>query len=208
MKITQGARANLNGRVFEQMIIPIFKSNSFEIFTEKELNEKRSIDKLSKYVIKNAPYKTIYGEKGRTELKVAKQPKVAKQLKPKAPTAKPLNALRPTAKLLKVAKQFVIVVGARKIRIEVKHQSVVGSVDEKYSYMLLNAIYQYPEKEIIFIVDGEGYKPGARKWLETSIKNNWLNFKKRGKGIKLMTITEFMNWFNHEFQIDLSIYSG
>lgn len=116
MKVTQGAKAKLNGKVFEQMVIPIFKANGFETFTENELNKKRLTDKPLRYVVKNATYKTIYGETGRTE--------------------------------------FVIVVGTRKIRIEIKYQSVAGSVDEKYPYMLLNAIYQYPEKEVIFIVDG------------------------------------------------------
>ena len=160
MKVTQGAKANLNGKVFEQMVIPIFKANGFEIFTGNELNKKRLTDKPLRYVVKNATYKTIYGETGRTE--------------------------------------FVIVVGKRKIRIEIKYQSVAGSVDEKYPYMLLNAIYQYPEKEVIFIVDGGGYKLGARRWLETNIKNNWLDFMETGKNIKLMTIIEFMSWFNSE----------
>jgi hypothetical protein len=65
--------------------------------------------------------------------------------------------------------------------------------------MLLNGIYQYPESEIIFVVDGGGYKPGARKWLEDHIKENWLDYKSKGKDIKLMSIVEFANWFNHEF---------
>ena len=65
--------------------------------------------------------------------------------------------------------------------------------------MLLNGIYAYPEKEIIFVIDGGGYKPGALKWLKKSIENNWLDFKQNGKDIKLMNIAEFINWFNHEF---------
>jgi hypothetical protein len=96
--------------------------------------------------------------------------------------------------------EFVIVAGNRRIRVEAKYQSAAGSVDEKYPYMLLNGIYQYPEKEIIFVVDGKGYKPGAHKWLKEHIENNWLDYKnKYGKDIKLMNISEFMNWFNHEF---------
>lgn len=96
--------------------------------------------------------------------------------------------------------EFVIVDGERRIRVEAKYQSAAGSVDEKYPYMLLNGIYQYPEKEIIFVVDGNGYKPGAHKWLKEHIENNWLDYKTQyGKDIKLMNISEFMNWFNHEF---------
>lgn len=79
------------------------------------------------------------------------------------------------------------------------NQATAGSVDEKYPYMLLNAISQYSEKEVILIVDGGGYKPGSRQWVKTQISSNWLNFKSSGKKIRLMFIAEFVNWFNHEF---------
>ena len=62
----------------------------------------------------------------------------------------------------------------RSIRVESKYQATAGSVDEKYPYMLLNAISQYPEKEVILIVDGGGYKPGSRQWLKTQLSSNWL----------------------------------
>lgn len=70
MTITQGAQANLNGKTFEEMMIPIFKINGFQVFTESELKKKypdlSSID-IERYVIKNAYYVTIYNEGGRTE---------------------------------------------------------------------------------------------------------------------------------------------
>ena len=157
--ITQGAIANKNGKVFEKMMLPIFENAGFEIFTSSQIN-KRTIQ-CERYVITNAPYKTIYGENGKTE--------------------------------------FVIVDGDRRIRVEAKYQASAGSVDEKYPYMLLNGIYAYPETEIIFVVDGGGYKPGAHRWLKDSIENNWLKYRESGKDIKLMNIADFMNWFNHEF---------
>ena len=163
MSISQGAQANLNGKVFEDMMIPIFKNNGFEVFTEAELKKKNPtfLENIERYVVKNATYVTIYKEGGRTE--------------------------------------FVIVDGKRRVRVEAKYQASQGSVDEKYPYMLLNGIYQYPENEIIFVVDGGGYKPGAREWLKEHIDNNWLDYKSRGRDIKLMNIAEFVNWFNHEF---------
>lgn len=160
MTISQGARANKNGKVFEDMMIPLFMANGFEVFSEKELKQ-RGNDGIKKYVIKNASYETIYDEKGRTE--------------------------------------FVIVDEDRRIRVEAKYQASAGSVDEKFPYMLLNGIEKYPESEIVFVVDGGGYKKGARKWLADKIDEDWLGFKEQGKNICLMTITEFMNWFNHEF---------
>lgn len=159
MTISQGARANQNGKVFEEMMIPLFRANGFAVLTESEL-KKRGTD-TDRYVVKNARYETIYNEHGRTE--------------------------------------FVIRDKDRQIRVEAKFQASAGSVDEKFPYMLLNGIEKYPETEIVFVVDGGGYKQGARQWLEDRIAENWLDYKQKGKNIKLMTITEFVNWFNHEF---------
>lgn len=157
---TQGHLANMNGKIFENMLIPIFEAHGFQVFNEADV---RSIDlsHIRRYVIKNASYVTIYDTQGKTE--------------------------------------FVIVDDFRRIRVEAKYQAAKGSVDEKYPYMLLNGICQYPEKEIIFVVDGGGYKPGAREWLKNRIDENWLDYKAKGKDIKLMNISEFMNWFNHTF---------
>ena len=94
--------------------------------------------------------------------------------------------------------EFVIIANNRRIRVESKYQSTPGSVDEKFPYMLLNAIFAYPEKEVILIVDGGGYKEGARNWLQQMINNDWQNFSSQGKQISLMTIAEFVSWFNHQ----------
>ncbi len=161
---TQGGMANINGGVFERMMIPLFSSAGFEVFSAGDLNKRRvqeHIATLTRYIIRNATYTTIYGSDGRTE--------------------------------------FLIVDGERRIRVEAKYQAAAGSVDEKYPYMYLNGVYAYPENEIIFVVDGGGYKPGARTWLQQRIDENWLDFRSAGKDIRLMSMVEFVNWFNHEF---------
>lgn len=95
--------------------------------------------------------------------------------------------------------EYLIVHNNRRVRVEVKFQASAGSVDEKYPYMLLNGIYAYPESEVIFLVDGGGYKPGARKWLQDQIDNDWLEYKEAGKDIKLMNLGEFIAYFTKEF---------
>jgi len=157
--MNQGSMANMNGKIFEEMMIPIFEAHGFLVINESEIPKYSPLPE--RVVIKNASYITIYNERGRTE--------------------------------------FVIFAGERTIRVEAKYQSAPGSVDEKYPYMLLNGIYKYPEDEIIFVVDGGGYKKGAREWLQNQIDNDWLYYKEQGKNIQLMTIAEFMNWFNHTF---------
>ncbi len=94
--------------------------------------------------------------------------------------------------------EFVVISGSRRIRIESKYQSSPGSVDEKFPYMLLNAIQTYPEPEVVLLVTGGGYKPGAYQWLHNQIAANWLNFQGRGKSISLMGLDQFITWFNRQ----------
>lgn len=84
----------------------------------------------------------------------------------------------------------------RKIRIECKWQQAAGSVDEKFPYMYLNAVTKYPENEVIILLDGNGYKDGAKQWLEEAIETNLANTE--NKNIKLMSLNEFIIYFNQE----------
>lgn len=86
----------------------------------------------------------------------------------------------------------------REIRVEVKWQQSAGSVDEKYPYLWLNAVYAYPENEIVLIVDGGGYKPGARQWLAQVCAKRWLLDDKPSKRVSVMSLAEFIVFFNRE----------
>jgi len=165
MTLSQGARANRNGKQFEEMCIPLFENHGFKILNISEFRKLEKNNALpKKYVLKNAPFTSIYNHQGKTEFVI-------------------------------VDKSREI---ARIIRIENKYQESAGSVDEKFPYMLLNAIQAYPEKEVILVVDGNGYKPGAKQWLQDRIDEGWLDFKEE-KDIKLMNVIEFVNWLNRAF---------
>lgn len=156
---SQGAKANMNGRIFESMCLPIFHAHNFIVLTYTEYQ--RINPKPARCVIKNAPFQSIYNHTGKTE--------------------------------------FLIICDDRKIRVEDKYQESAGSVDEKFCYMYLNSVYAYEEKEIILIIDGGGYKPGARQWVVDAVNSNFLDYKKRGKEIHVFTIMEFFKWFNNNF---------
>lgn len=167
-----GSIANIQGHIFEDTMLPIFEKHGFAIFQNAEIQKNPDILKGHKrYVIRNAPFTTIYDQRGKTEFVICDGTAIDKNNVPYK----------------------------REVRVEAKWQQSAGSVDEKYPYMLLNGIYQYPEREIVFVVDGGGYKPGARQWLQDHIDNDWLKYQEQGKSIKLMTISEFMCWFNMEF---------
>lgn len=175
--MTQGGRANANGKIFEEQLVPLFSRNGYivikysewkadeelianiEAGTPKKKAPKRYRDE-QKLVICQYPFNSIYEHIGKTEFLIINKPK------------------------------------ERVIRVECKWQQDAGSVDEKFPYMYLNCIYGYEEAEIILIVDGGGYKPGARAWLEKVIDNKWLIDEKNPKAIRLMTISEFTAYFN------------
>ena len=50
------------------------------------------------------------------------------------------------------------------IRFWCKWQETVGTVDEKLPYLLAN-LKRFPEKEVVFLVGGDGWRPGALDWL-------------------------------------------
>ena len=83
-----------------------------------------------------------------------------------------------------------------KIRIECKWQQVAGSVDEKYPYLYLNCIEAMPEKDIIILLDGGGYKKEAKEWLMKTIKERKYQIG-ISKNIMLMNISEFLRWVNN-----------
>jgi hypothetical protein len=73
-----------------------------------------------------------------------------------------------------------------KLIIECKWQQVSGSVDEKYPYTVQNIREKYPCPAII-LLDGEGYKPGAKAWLCEQVDDHLL---------AVFSMSEFQKWVN------------
>ena len=96
--------------------------------------------------------------------------------------------------------EFVIGFDKREIRIEIKTQNAAGSVDEKLPYVLLNAIEAYPENETIIILEGNGFKNGAKEWVHKMIENNWLGYKQKGKTIQVMDLNNFGKWLDENIE--------
>jgi len=66
--------------------------------------------------------------------------------------------------------------------------------------MYLNCIYGFEETEIILLVDGDGFKPGALAWLKQSVKDRWLLEDNDPKKIQVMSISEFTAYFNRNLR--------
>lgn len=157
----QGAIANVNGKIFEKQLIPLFEEHGYEVVLFSEF-QKRGVpfEELPKTVIRQVPFNSIYHHKGRTEFLLVNNEK------------------------------------DRRIRIECKWQQSAGSVDEKLPYLYLNCVYGFEETDIILLVDGAGFKPGAVEWLKTNVKSRWLLEEDNPKQIQVMSIAEFTAYFN------------
>jgi hypothetical protein len=87
------------------------------------------------------------------------------------------------------------------IRIECKWQQSAGSVDEKLPHLYLSAIEAIPEDNIILLVDGKGFRPGAVEWLrKTAEARRFIPNDKKNKNIVVMDTTEFLTWANNTFR--------
>ena len=80
------------------------------------------------------------------------------------------------------------------IRIECKWQQSQGSVDEKFPYLYLNCIQAMPEREIILLIDGNGYKPGALAWLKQAVASQDATL------IHVFNLVEFLVWANRRLR--------
>jgi hypothetical protein len=92
--------------------------------------------------------------------------------------------------------EFVVKSPTRSLyfRVECKWQSSNGSVDEKFPYLYLNMVEQFPEPHIIVVLEGGGYKAGAKQWLEDAIKSKKYLPVGFTKKLELMSLTEFLTW--------------
>lgn len=88
-----------------------------------------------------------------------------------------------------------------KIRIECKWQQSAGSVDEKLPYLYLNTIEAMPEKDIMILIDGDGFKAGAKTWLRNAVKDKlYTDENNNGKNLMIFSLAEFFTWANKTFE--------
>jgi hypothetical protein len=88
-----------------------------------------------------------------------------------------------------------------RIRIECKWQQSAGSVDEKLPYLYLNTIEAMPEKNIMILIDGEGFKAGAKTWLKNAVdKKLYTDNGNNDTNIMVFSLSEFFTWANKTFE--------
>jgi hypothetical protein len=81
---------------------------------------------------------------------------------------------------------FVAVNGTTVRILHVRWQQVGGSVDQKFPFFVENA--RRLNYKSIFILGGDGFKQGARKWLQN---------QKNARIIEVFTEEEFQEWANN-----------
>lgn|SRR5690554_3620185 len=88
-----------------------------------------------------------------------------------------------------------------RIRIECKWQQSAGSVDEKLPYLYLNTIEAMPEKDIMILIDGDGFKAGAKTWLRNAVKDKlYTTDKNNDTNVMVFSLAEFFTWANKTFE--------
>lgn len=88
--------------------------------------------------------------------------------------------------------EFVITAEQRKIRVECRWQENSGSVDEKFPYLLRNAVERMPENEVLILYGGDGARKEAIAWLRNEAA------KVSAKRIHVVNINNFLQWVRKE----------
>ncbi len=174
---SHGQRANKSGQILEGVVRSTLagpQAFGFEVFThlayEGALEKNAPLP--SRYLVKNPPYETIYGTRGKTEFRLH------------------CTNVAPT-KIFPVSGEFVC-------RLECKYQATAGSVDEKFPYLYLSCVEAMPEKNIIILMEAKGARAQAVKWLTDAVLQQKYDPAK-SKCIVVLTIAEFIAWSNDAF---------
>lgn len=170
----QGQRAAKNGKIIESMLFPLFEKNGYTIALCRKDKD------YPNYPIYNARTKEEFDSLDKLVLYQV-----------------PFHSIYPN----RVGRTEFLIINKtkqRRIRVESKWQQGSGSVDEKIPYLYLNAVFAFPENEIVIVMDGGGFDKSAKPWLVEQVKKRWLLDDKPEKSIKVMTVMEFTAWFNKE----------
>lgn len=95
----------------------------------------------------------------------------------------------------------------RRIRIDCSWQKAAGGAEWKFPCMYLNSIFGYKEYETIFVIDGGGSQPRARRWLRRVAREKWLVDEAHPKLVRVMTLAEFKEFFMEQL-VDYSARSA
>ncbi len=161
--MSQGSKANITGTVLENIVTSSLNAHGFELVPAIKY-AKHPDNYGSELLLRNMPYKTLYGSNGHTEF-------------------------------LLISEKHNL-----NIRIECKWQQSAGSVDEKLPYLYLSCVEAMPEDEIIILIDGDGFRGGAKEWLkEAATSRRYIPASNTTKIIHVFNSTEFMTWVNDTF---------
>lgn len=84
--------------------------------------------------------------------------------------------------------EFILSLGGKCYLIETKRQTVGGSIDEKMPYVFLNAQLNIDRFGFILVLEGQGMKPEARKWIETQARDL--------EGFEVLSFEGFKIWLS------------
>ena len=161
--MAKGKSANITGNQLEKAVQTVLLDKGFEIEMYRKW-EKNPENYGKELLLKNVPFRTIYGHKGNTEF-------------------------------LLLSEKYGL-----RIRIECKWQQSAGSVDEKLPYLYLNTIEAMPEKDIMILIDGDGFKSGAKEWLRNAVKEKlYTTEENNDTTVLVFSLAEFFTWANNTF---------
>ncbi len=161
--MAKGKSANITGNQLEKAVQTVLLDKGFEIEMYRKW-EKNPENYGKELLLKNVPFRTIYGHKGNTEF-------------------------------LLLSEKYDL-----RIRIECKWQQSAGSVDEKLPYLYLNTIEAMPEKNIMILIDGDGFKTGAKEWLRNAVKEKlYTTEENNDTNVMVFSLAEFFTWANDPF---------
>ena len=105
--------------------------------------------------------------------------------------------IKPTAEFPEVKRGI-----ENRIRVECKYQYTSGTTEHKLLHSYLDLRYGAPEKNIILLVDGDGFTDKMIAFIREVCEEEtiiWTKGIKKKKNVQFMNVDQFVDWSNRAF---------
>jgi hypothetical protein len=89
--------------------------------------------------------------------------------------------------------------GTPTVTIEVKHQGVSGSCDEKIPYVLLNGLFQWPTAEGILVLSGDHWTTPRGAAATAAMQRLAVQLAPAGRQFRIFDMTAATNWISRRY---------
>ena len=197
-KVTGKAKAGEAGNLFESVILSLERCFGFEIcksckghVVRQSLFDDKDSSSLVNRIECNVSYNSVLRQ-------------TAERYGIKTRNGTPHTEFVLSAYNIKPTSEFPDIRQGKenRIRVECKYQNTAGTTEHKLLHSYLDLRYGAPEKDVILLVDGDGFTEKMIAFIKEVCDEEtviWTKGIKKKKNVRFMNVDQFVDWANRAF---------